>query len=301
MNFVKLVLFVVFLSGCVHVQLKAQDYTFKVLINKGKSEVKTEGKWQQVKIGERLDDKDELKVAENAYLGLMHVTGKPIEVRQAGTYKVADLASRISGGSSVLNKYTDFILSSNAKKGNNLAATGAVDRGTGIALHLPMSDRALIYSNEVIFDWDNEKIAGPYTVVLSSLFEDELHKTETKDNRIVINMDDEQLKNEDNILVYVVSQSEADRQSKKYTLRRLSKADHERISRLLEDTNLSMNESSALTKLCLAGFFEDNNLIIDAATAYQQAIMLAPDVPAYEEAYQDFLLRNALRKIPRKK
>src|SRR5688572_17001615 len=93
----------------------AQTYSFKVLVNKGKNEVKSGGTWQPIKTGSTLKQGEELRVADNAYLGLVHVTGKPLEVKQAGNYKVDDLAAKIGGGTSVLNKYTDFILSSNTE------------------------------------------------------------------------------------------------------------------------------------------------------------------------------------------
>jgi hypothetical protein len=102
-----------------------QDYAFKVLANKGNNEVKSGETWQPLKTGASLKSGDELKLADNSYLGLIHATGKPIEIKKAGNYKVTDLAAQVGGGSSVLNKYTDFILSSNAEeKKNRLSATG---------------------------------------------------------------------------------------------------------------------------------------------------------------------------------
>ena len=55
-------------------------------------------------------------------------------------------------------------------------------------------------------------------------------------------------------------------------------------------------EPNALNKLLIAGFYEQNKLLIDAGTAYLEAIKLAPDVPQYKEAYNDFLLRYGLKK-----
>src|SRR5882757_5974005 len=119
----------------------SQDYTFKVMANKGANEVKSGDGWQPIKTGASLKSGDELKISENAYLGLVHVTGKPLEVRTAGSYKVADLAAKMSGGASAMNKYTDFILSSNSAeaKKNRLSATGAVHRGepTLLSVYLP--------------------------------------------------------------------------------------------------------------------------------------------------------------------
>jgi cytochrome c-type biogenesis protein CcmH/NrfG len=37
-------------------------------------------------------------------------------------------------------------------------------------------------------------------------------------------------------------------------------------------------------------------LFIDAISAYEEAIKLAPDVPYYKEAYEEFLLRHGLKK-----
>jgi cytochrome c-type biogenesis protein CcmH/NrfG len=53
--------------------------------------------------------------------------------------------------------------------------------------------------------------------------------------------------------------------------------------------------------LLVAGVYEQNNLLVDAGTAYLEAINLAPDVPQYKESYNDFVLRNGLKKLPPKK
>src|SRR5688572_17491797 len=81
----------------------AQDYAFKVMANKGSNEVKSGDTWQPLKTGASLKATDELKLVDNAYIGLIHATGKPLEVRQAGNYKVSDLAGKISAGTSVVN------------------------------------------------------------------------------------------------------------------------------------------------------------------------------------------------------
>jgi hypothetical protein len=40
--------------------------------------------------------------------------------------------------------------------------------------------------------------------------------------------------------------------------------------------------------------------LIDAATAYQEAIKLAPDVPQIQEDYSNFLIRHRLKDLPKK-
>lgn len=285
----------VFLLVSVFVSGHAQEYAFKVLVNKGKNEVKSASGWQVIKVGTSLKSVDELRVSENAYVGLVHVSGKPLEVKQAGKYKVVDLASQVSGGSSVLNKYTDFILSSNTTKKNNLAATGAVHRGMKVVqLFIPLTQSQVIYNDEIIISWDTQLAAGPYTVKFNSLFEDELDKIVTTENFIKVNLSDSKFTNEDNITVTVEPKSDPKKTSEKYTLRRASKADKERIKTLLSEIAKQVEEPTALNMLVLAGFYEQNGLLIDASTVYQKAIKLAPDVPYFSDEYRNFLSRNAL-------
>ncbi len=280
---------------------QAQDYAFKVLVNKGKNELKSGNSWQQLKVGLSLKSADELKISENSYLGLVHVSGKALELKQSGNYKVMDLAAKVNGGSSVLNKYTDFILSSNTSPKNRLAATGAVDRGAdNIQVYLPKPEQAVVYNDKVIIQWETEHAPGPYVVTFKSMFDDELNKLETAENRITIDLNDQNFDNEDNIIVEVASKTDKNKISGKYTLKKLSRADKERIKSSLSEISNSTAEENAVNKLIIAGFYEQNNLLIDAATAYQEAIKLAPDVPQYVQGYNDFLLRNALKKAPQK-
>jgi len=284
------------------VQVRAQDYAFKVLVNKGKNELKTGETWQQIKVGSALGSHDELKVSENSYLGLVHVSGKPLELKQSGKYKVMDLAAKVSGGTNVLNKYTDFILSANTGSKNNLAATGAVDRGVGnIHVHLPKPELSVVYGNTVTITWDDNKAMAPYLVRFNSMFGDELSTVEANENSVVINLNERGFENEDNIIVTVFSKTDKSKVSDEYTLKKLSKADKERISSLLNEIAPQTAEPTALNKFFLAGFYEQNGLLIDATSHFLEAIKLAPDVPGYKEDYEAFLLRNGMKKPSPKK
>ena len=275
----------------------AQDYAFKVLVNKGKNEVKAGPNWQPVKVGASLKSSDELKVTANSYVGLVHVSGKPLELKDAKTYKVADLAGMVGTGPSVLNKYTDFILSKNTDKKNHLAATGAVHRGTEFPLYLPVTaQKAVIFNDEVIVDWDFGNPKETYVVLLSSMFGDELLKKETTESQLKINLSDPLLANEDNIIVKVQIKG-SNKTTAEYTLKRLSKADKDRIKSAYEEFSRELTEENALKKFFLVGFFEQNGLLIDATTAYLEAIKLEP---SYKEGYNDFLERNGLKDAPSK-
>ncbi len=277
--------------------LQAQkDYVFKVLVNKGQNEVKVGENWQPVKTGSILKLGDELRIASNAYVGLIHNSGKPLELKEAKVYKVKELESKVGGGPSVLNKYTDFILSSASEKKNRLGATGAVHRGSHtIRVFLPKSEVAFVYEDTVILDWERKADEGKYVVNLKSIFGDDLYTTESTDNTITINLADPKFASEDNIIVEVYPKTQPGKKpDPPFIIKKLSPADKERIKAQLKEISAEVSGNNSLSKLVLAGFYEQNKLLIDAGTAYQEAIRLSPDVEQFKEEYRNFLVRHAI-------
>jgi hypothetical protein len=279
----------------------AQDYTFKVLANKGANEVKTGESWAPLKTGASLKAGDEVKLADNAYLGLVHSNGKPMELKTAGKYKVSELASKVGAGSSVLNKYTDFILSSNSAeaKKNRLSATGAVHRATesnSIKIMLPENQHSSIYNNIAVINWEGDKLTGPYIVTLRNMFDDELAKIETPEKQLKLDLSDPKYSAENAILVEVALKSDPKQVSKQHLIKKLPPADQEKVKKSLNEFFGEVQETTALNKLLLAGFYEQNNLYVDAIAAYEDAVQLAPDVPTYKESYDEFLMRLGLKK-----
>ncbi len=278
-----------------------QGYAFKVLAIKGANEVKSGDSWQPLKTGASLQSTDEIKLVENAYVGLVSSKGKPKEIKIAGNYKVSSLESEVDkGGSSVLTKYTDFILSSNSAeaKKNRLSATGAVHRGAetaAIQVMLPPNQHSGVFNHTAIISWDN-KTPGPYVVTLRNMFEDVLTKIETTEQSIEVDLGDAKYATENAILVEVSSKSNPKLASQQHLIKKLTPSDQEKVRKSLSEIIGEVSEPTALNKLLLAGFYEESNLFIDAISAYEDAIKLAPEVPYYKEAYDEFLFRHGLKK-----
>ncbi|HEU5289790.1 MAG TPA: hypothetical protein VFU05_04045 [Cyclobacteriaceae bacterium] len=273
--------------------LFAQTYTFKVLVSKGKTEIKSANEWQSIKVGAALKATDEVRIAENAYLGLIHENGKPLELREAGSFKVSELVSRLTAGSSVLNKYTDFILSSDQSKKNRLSATGAVHRGIKdvIVVYLSGTDRADLYGDKLAVQWSSEEVKGPYEVVFTTLLDEELARFEATSNQLIVSMNEGNLKDEYEVMVKVVSKENRGKGSKDYVIKRMRPAAREKFTKIMDELKSAVASETALSKYYMAGIYEENFLLNDALTAYQEAIKLAPDVPLYQEAYKEFLIR----------
>jgi hypothetical protein len=286
-------LFISFLAG-------AQDeYAFRVLANKGANEVKSGDTWHPLKTGAQLKAGDELKISENASVGLVSKFGKPLEVKEAKIHKVADLLTKIKASNqSVLNKYTDFILSSNSAeaKKNRLSATGAVHRGLeDIKVFLPENQFADIFNSTVIINWQATKGGAPYIVVLKNMFDDELMKIETPETSVQVDLSDPKFNSEPSILVEVRSKADGKSKSEQHLIKKLSPSHYEAVKVELNKTAADLSEETAFNKYLLAGFYEENKLFIDAITCYEQAIKMDPENPTYKEAYEEFLLRNKLK------
>src|SRR5689334_14759739 len=165
------------------------DYAFRVLANKGANEVKSGNAWQPLKTGAQLKTGDELKISENSSVGLVSKSGRPLEIKEAKVHKVVDLLSKVGTNQSVLNKYTDFILSSNSAeaKKNRLSATGAVHRGLeDIKVFLPENQYGEVFNSIVVINWQSAKSGAPYVVSLKNMFDEELLKMETPETNVQV-------------------------------------------------------------------------------------------------------------------
>ncbi len=265
----------------------AQQYAFMVLSSKGFTEVKSGEQWTSIKVGAQLKTTDEVKIPGNGYLGLVHASGKSLQIKESGNYKVVDLASKVGKGSSALNKYTDFILSSEQEKKNKLAATGAVHRNVkkDIMLGLPSDPaKAELLGDYFLLTWTTDG-SSSYKISLTNFHGDELANYEAAGNSQIIDLS-KSFENTPQLLVKVISSNE--NTSDDYTVKRLTGHRNKKMSEAVGELGLS-TETTGLDKFILASFFEDNLMLIDALTAYKEAAEMEPDV--YQEAYDQFLVR----------
>jgi len=286
---------VLLLSGAA---VNAQEYAFKVLAHKGNNEIKSGGSWSALKTGATLQAGDEVRLGDNSYIGLVHNTGKPVEIKKAGIHTVSELEEKVPAGSSVLNKYTDFILSSSDDGARNrLTATGAVTRTTtpaapgSIKVFLP--ENSSVFNKTVPIAWEARANEGPYIIRVMNLFEDVLQKIETKESSYVIDLSDPKFSKENAILIEVASKSTQNIVSKRHVIQKMSPADYEKIASIVSNLKSQVEEESAMNQVLLASFYEENKLIVDAIAAFERARQLEPI--AYDETYEEFMIRNNLK------
>jgi len=285
-----------------------QGYSFRVLANKGQNKVKKAGSTETValKTGATINAGDELIVGNGSYIGLMHKTGKTLEVRESGTIKVSSLESKIAAkDNSMANRYAQFIASKMSGQNNSYAArmnaTGATERAAGgddISILLP--DRVDIISDNAIIEWigpEGTDENTSYIVTVSNIFDDVMYEETVTGNTIAIDFSNEQLQNENNFyLVAVKLESDEEIVSKNVGIKKMSAEENEEVVTNYNSLKSEISEDSPLNKLIYASFFEENNLLLDAMTKYQEAIEMSPDVEDFQEMYQGFKIKNGLEK-----
>ena len=281
----------------------AQDYEFRVMMNKGENQIKSSGgDWEALKSGTRLNKGDELKLASGAYLGLVHKSGKTMELKEAGTHKIDDLTSKIGvGNTSITSKYADFVMAKmteDSKEENRrkyASVTGAVERAADDAsIKVLMPTSVDVYTTNPILAW-NPIEENKYKVVVKNWFDKTLDTYETTESWIRLNLEDPKLAKEAMLVVSVSLANNETVNSGDYGLKKLTEADALDFSEELTELKSALTEESSLNRVILAEFFEQNNLLVDALTNYVIAIQLSPNVDYFKEAFEEFKLRNGLK------
>ncbi|MCC5921738.1 MAG: hypothetical protein LAT68_04440 [Cyclobacteriaceae bacterium] len=282
-------------------QANAQGYTFKVLANKGDNSIKKGKDWVPLKTGSTLNDSDEVKIGSSSYLGLMHSSGKTLELKSAGKYKVEDLATSVkAGNNSVASKYADFVkskMSDNEEDINKnhrkyMAVTGAVERATSSAeLKLIAPKTVDLLNTSTVLRWNGIENADGYQVKVSSMFDDVIMTKDVTETSTTLDLS-EVFEKQKMIIVSIKSKGANEAKSDDYAIK---KAANGNLSAVYIDLkNELSDEESSLNALIIASFFEDNNLLLDALTYYEKAIKLSPDVPDFKASYEQFIIRNGL-------
>ena len=279
-----------------------QSYVFKVLASKGTNQVKSssESSWRLIKTGAGLISGDELKVPQNAYLGLVHTSGKTIELKTPKQVNVDELAASIKLKSTVASKYVDFVLNkmSEDKSNDKLAVTGAVTRSNdfySIKVQMPLFVEVL--RSEVVIKWEPVE-EGDYTYVttLKNMFNDIIEEVETKDTEIILDLSDPRFVNQRLIVFSVASKEDPDFKSEEYGIKRPSPKTFNKVKQDLDQLSKVIGDHTSLNHIMMAAYYEENNLIVNAITSFDKAIELSPDVQDFSDMYDAFLERNNLKK-----
>jgi hypothetical protein len=283
----------------------AQGYEFRVLANKGENQVKKAGASQAetLKTGASLMKGDQIIAANGAYIGLVHSSGKTTEIRTAGTVAVDDLSAKVAAKTSTAtSRYASYIASKmNESEGSgnyrsNMKATGAVERATNSStINVMLPNSTDIYGSNAIVRWD---AAGgdnaTYIVTVKNIFDEEVAKVETGQTAYELDFTNPKLAQERLVILNIKVKGDDNLKSSDYGIKRLSNTDAAKVNESIAGLKAEVIEDSPLNKIIYASFYEENNLILDALTKYEEAIEMSPEVQDFQDMYQSFLVKNGL-------
>lgn len=282
-----------------------QGFTFKVLANKGQNKVrKASGDVVVLKTGTLLYEGEELLTSVDAYIGLMHKSGKTTEIRGEGANKVAELASKINTKkTSAASRYAQFIaakMNEGDRSGlrSRTNTTGAVERGSDGSIQVLLPSSVDVFSSEAVVRWrvpEGTEEGTQYIVTIKNIFDEEIFKQETDKTHIDLSFDD--MENESGLYIFTVAQKDNEEvASGDYGIKKVSASDKPEIAENLVALEEEVAADSPLSKVVLATFFEENALLLDALTKYEEAIQLSPEVESFRDLYEDFLIKNGIVK-----
>lgn len=280
-------------------------FVFRVLANKGTNQVLRGDDGEKIKLrpGLTLMSEDQLIVSSGSYIGLMHNTGRTIEVRTTGTTSINDLETKLANSKrSIADKYATFVMNKmndhgddvHANYRHNMKATGAVERANSTAISAMMPSSGKILNGETTIRWNSVGENSLYVVTLKNIFDEEIYVGETDKTNMSIDLDDENLSEERLITLSIKVKDDADLFSPEYGIERLSSNELVEIQTSLKNLKSEVSTESPLELLILASFYEENNLILDALKTYEDILEMAPEVEDFKVLYGDFLIKNGL-------
>ncbi len=262
-----------------------QDYTFRVVSNQGQNKVRaTNGDLLSMKIGTRLHNYDVIITADDAIVRLYHESGKILHLKGHFEHRVEDLGLKVEW-----------------ENGRNVVMTNpsyvevAGDDVPLLTVFLPAKS-ADACGDQVIVRWQPLETATEetaYTVTLVNIFDDVIHREETKATFFTLDFDE--IKEESQLYIFRVEElGRSGARSFDFGIKKLSVTDRPAVAKGLKSLLSKTGENAPLDNLKIADFYEENGLLLDAITQYEKALQSAPELQTTRKRYNDFLTRHRL-------
>ena len=302
-----------FLALILTLSARSQDFEFKILALKGNIEVKVpKAEWKKIKTGDNINIDDIIKVPKNSYIGLMHKSGRTIEIREEGDFKTKELAEKLSSHKTTFSKrFAKYVADEIAggesvMKGSNyresMQKPGSVERGIvdefdpnkiRITLNAPRKFTAL--QPVVILQWNKVTGVTKYSFRLSDRFDRPVFSKEVGDTMIALDLAPLDIEKDVYYFWKVTSIAGVGAESETacFLFPSFEKMAAKRDSIEMLRSELE-DETSPLNQLIMATYLEENQLILESMDAYKKAIKLAPGVEEFKQVYDKFLKRYGI-------
>ncbi len=282
----------------------AQDELFKVLASNGDNKVTSGANTAKVTIGRKLYTGDKVQLAANGYLGLVHKSGKTIELKKPGSYSMTQLAREVDVQNlGICKKYVDFVVGEmtsqeediSKNKYKYMAVTGSVERPAKPVIQSFLPKDAKVLDQEIELSWLPLEGEKGYHVVLTNLFQDTVFSQTVNNNSVKVDLSKLNL-TADKVYKWTVEGGSGNTEFNPRVIRAVDLSEQKSILEEINGVKTELKEENALNKFILATVYADKGLLIEAIANYEKAIRLAPSVDSYKIAYGQFLESKELAK-----
>ncbi|MBI5325994.1 MAG: hypothetical protein HZB41_12105 [Ignavibacteriae bacterium] len=292
------------------VQVHAQNYEFCVLGKIGTALVQNFGSKSrnELKTGDQLRKNDIITLKENSYLGLVHSSGKTIEIRKSGEYKISKLKDELLGNksTSVIPNLIEIIFGNksnmkdllDSKKSKKIYSKGSIERSLDVEQFVIMSPKKMILiGKDIELIWSKYSANNKYEIKITDRFNKTIFTKVTEDTLVKINQNELKLEKDQYYFwkVNLLSIPQINTDEGYFLFMSDSKISEIRKNVEQLQKNLSDKETP-VTKILLAFYYENNLLVEEADREFKEAIELSPGVSDYKELYEAFKMRINIKR-----
>lgn len=299
--------------------LFAQQGKFKVLAVKGEVKyAKSErGPWEPLSLKTELNENTIIKLESDNYVGLIHQSGKTLELKNKGKFKVAELSKDVEKKPANItkrltaylieevNQYDDMMSSKNYRR--NMQETGAVERSVEIfndysteessmellieshAIELISPRKSNVLNGKITFSWEPDPNIKEYKFCLHDRFDREVYNTTTQSTSITIDLNELNLERDVYYFWNVYDKNNPLAKSFDCAFLILDDMEAAKIQNDLKNIYSELEWSdSPMNNLVLAAYFNEHSLYFNALEHYQRAMTKAPDIDDFKKFYELF-------------
>lgn len=289
-------------------EIFAGTVVFNVISTKGSSQVKRQdGKsWENIKSGDKLFEEDQVKLDDNAYLGLLHSTGTPLEINKSGNYTVKKLVSQATAPkSNVTKKFTKYLVDelkssddvlNSGDYRKKMKTLGAVERAIEInnnTLNVSFPFNTYNISNHVNFSWLPIDKQDAYHFSIHNADGQEVFSKHVKGTNLEVDLTPLKLESDE---CYFWSIESGNYKSQDYCLYNYNNNEKLEITQDLAAIEQEFGTNSpAISSIVKANYLAEKNLNSDANKEFLKAVKETEN-PNFKVLYAKFLVKLGLEK-----
>jgi hypothetical protein len=302
MKLILLFLFFSFIIG-VTANVFAQENYFTVLASQGNILLqKSETNMVDIKTGSKINPGEQIKVGKNAYISLVYSNGMSMEIKKDGVYDFDRLKNSINSNyKSPDKKFTGYVISELTKKAREsreMKSMGAVVRERANYIETGIPSSSLVIDSNLVFKWFSHGNTIHYIFKLINDSGVTLFMKEITDTTIDCPIYLFHLNKNENYKWIVFDYNNPGTSTDTNYIMIPAPYILEAIRDSINELNANFgNDSTAVSQIIYASFYQDNELNFEALKAYSRALRSAPDVDVYRKMFTAFLLKMKLNRM----